>query len=85
MHNSKMTDKDYDGIEQIVMTWAAANPEPVYPTWAEWLIEMGVLERRRYKANTDDFGWRDVQATTPIAYKPIPADIAEKLGVKPKS
>lgn len=23
--------------EEIIMRWAAKNPEPVYPTWSEWL------------------------------------------------
>lgn len=50
-------------IERIVMDWAATNPEPVYPTWTEWL--------RTFSAKGVDL------------YEPIPADIAEKLGIKP--
>lgn len=32
-------------FERIVMEWAAAHPEPVYPSWCDWLMEqhMNVL------------------------------------------
>lgn len=60
-----------DSVEDTVMSWAEEHPEPVYPTWFEWLMEIGVVspERKYYH------DW---------LLKPIPADIAEKLGVKPK-
>lgn len=57
-------------IEQIVTAWAAEHPEPVYPTWYRWLIMMGAV------GSVEDL-FSDLQ-------RPIPADIAEKLGVKPK-
>ena len=50
-----------DAFEKIVMDWAEAHPEPVYPTWLEWLDNNNRLLRDR-----------------------IPADIAEKLGIRPK-
>ena len=28
--------------EQIVMQWAAEHPEPVYPTWWDWLAARGL-------------------------------------------
>ena len=31
-------------IEEHVMSWAAENPEPVYPTWREWLIKKGLID-----------------------------------------
>ena len=49
-----------------VMWWAKEHPEPVYPTWYEWLTSI-------YPA-----------AWALIADKPIPADIAKKLGIEPK-
>jgi len=49
-----------------VMTWAAEHPEPVYPSWYEYLTDM-------YPAT-----WNMIKD------KPIPADIAEKLGIEPK-
>lgn len=29
-------------VERIVMEWATENPEPVYPTWFEWLERQGL-------------------------------------------
>lgn len=54
-----------DSVEEIVMSWATKHPEPVYPTWEEWLTTLGV------------------QSFNELS-KPIPADIAEKLGIEPK-
>ncbi len=31
-------DTNYDIISNVVLKWAAEHPEPVYPTWREWLI-----------------------------------------------
>lgn len=45
--------------------------EPVYPTWIDVLILYGV---------TDETGYNYLDS----AYNPIPADIAEKLGIEPK-
>ena len=28
---------DFGNVEKVVKAWAAENPEPVYPTWGEWL------------------------------------------------
>lgn len=50
-----------------VMAWAAEHPEPVYPTWGEWL-------QRMY--NSMNYAG--------IFITPIPADIAQKLGIEPK-
>lgn len=71
-------------IERIVMKWAAEHPEhpePVYPTYGEWFVEHGDLVD----------GWQNAINATWIAntaidifMKPIPADIAEKLGIEPK-
>ena len=57
-------------VEQIVMEWAAEHPEPVYPTWYTWLIMMGAV------GSVEDL-FSDLQ-------RPIPADIAERLGIEPK-
>ena len=64
--------------ELAIMAWAAEHPEPVYPTWGDWLAEQGVVIKdkigeNKYKYNT----LRKVST-------PIPADLAAKLGVKPK-
>jgi hypothetical protein len=59
--------EDYAEIERKVMEWAKENPEPVYPSWGEWL--------QRLYNNTNYAG---------IFITPIPADIAQKLGIEPK-
>lgn len=32
--------------EKIITDWAAAHPEPVYPTWWEWLAANGVVPEK---------------------------------------
>lgn len=59
-------------VEDIVMTWAAEHPEPMYPTWGEWLMEIGILKGNKATGFSINY---DVH---------IPADIVEKLGLKPK-
>ena len=74
-------------VERIAMDWAAANPEPRYPTWEEW-----------QKANFPDAvngicpetfmseagsGCAEYSDCSECLRRPIPADIAEKLGIKP--
>ena len=66
-----LTDIPYADIELRIMAWAAEHPEPVYPTWIDIL--------KLYKV-TDETGYTYLQS----AYKPIPADIAQKLGIEPK-
>lgn len=34
------TDKDLENAEAVIMEWAKKNPEPVYPTWAEYLMHV---------------------------------------------
>lgn len=60
-------------IECVIMTWAAEHPEPVYGTWLEFIKRFETGER---KSDNDFIIW---MGTTPI-----PANIAEKLGLKPK-
>ena len=59
----------YGNIDETVEAWAAENPEPQYPTWLQWLTEQGVISAGGQ--------WNK-------AFDPIPADIAKKLGLKPK-
>ena len=64
----------YSDIELRIMSWAAEHPEPVYPTWRDLFEIMG--------ANIRCDG--TVQFQLLAADKPIPADIAQKLGIEPK-
>ena len=65
--------------ENVIMAWAADHPEPVYPTWAEWLMEHGLIyaHKSRYMKPGFEINQSRVE-------KPIPADIAEKLGIEAK-
>lgn len=64
-------------IERIVMDWAAAHPEPRYPRWVDVLYEMGVFGNEVHNGNVHTC------CLTDKAYAPIPADVADKLGIKP--
>lgn len=68
-----MDNKDWEMIEHAVMSWAAENPEPVYPTWREWLVEAGVIKEEH----------SDYDVGLLIRTKRISNDIVQKLGVKP--
>lgn len=80
---------NWQAIETEVMAWAAEHPEPQYPTWFEWLESVGVAGGlpggEPYFNGTE---WNPVYlehaAFTSKAFEPIPADIAEKLGIEPK-
>lgn len=64
-------------IERIVMDWAKEHPEPRYPNWIDWLYQMGVYRDEKRNGNVHTC------CLTENAYLSIPADIAEKLGIKP--
>ena len=78
---------DADKIEHIVMNWAANHPEAVYPTWREWqeanfpnadsIIRPCVFESENYFNCVNKVGCELCENER------IPADIAEKLGIKP--
>ena len=77
--------KQPDFFEEVVMEWAAENPEPVYPTWVDWLMSEGVIPTNYMAANSTDSGVRaGVFYVTSKAFEPIPADIAAKLRLKLK-
>ena len=66
----KIALEGYVEFDKLVMAWAAAHPEPVYPAWRDWL-------RSQYPM-------MEPYTMTGILELPIPADIAEKLGIKPE-
>lgn len=78
---------DTKEIQNIVFNWAAEHPEPVYPTWREWqnanfpnadsIIHPCVFESEEY------FNCVNKNSCECCENERIPADIAEKLGVKP--
>ena len=97
IHNSSGCAFDYyvsdgvslDEVERKIREWAAEHSEQVYPSWNEWyrqnftdaycdgkrMCPMIFGGGENCDSETDCDKCRDT---------PIPADIAEKLGIKPK-
>ena len=78
---------DDSAMESIIMQWAAEHPEPAYPTWSERQDSTFPYTDRDIR--TCEFGSKDrFKCDKKTCYEckaePIPADIAEKLGIKPK-
>jgi hypothetical protein len=74
-------------LEKVVMSWAVEHPEPVYPTWLEWMKSIGIIPYMMglVTAREEDGTFCDGHVNiTEKALKPIPADIAQKLGIEPK-
>jgi hypothetical protein len=78
---------DYKNVERIVMNWAAENPEPRYPSWREvWKQLFPDGQRtpcpgrcgKKYAPE-----WCGQEECGECKNRPIPADIAKKLGIKP--
>ena len=76
-----LTDSDIDRLEKSVMEWAKEFPEPVYPTWKEWLEEQCVVV---HFDSVDKHGIKVKWELTNKSNCHIPADIAQKLGIGPK-
>ena len=83
--------EDYNELERIIMDWAADHPEPVYPTWKEgWKQLFPEADIRRafcpevfgdkYRC---DWCYDDNDDCDECLERPMPAEIAEKLGIKP--
>ena len=62
-------------IEKHITAWAAEHPEPQFPSWGEYLTQIGAVNFVE-QAQT--------YVHTALFFKPIPADIAQKLGIEPK-
>ena len=82
------SEMDCKEVERRVMQWAAKHPEPVYPTWDEW--QDSVFPDAEIDITPCTFGSRDrlncflEKTCSTCKEQQIPADIAEKLGIKPK-
>ena len=74
-------DANWNRVEKVVTAWAAEHPVPVYPTWREWLLQMGLFEMRQIDPRYEG---RETSPNWDTLLKPIPADIAQKLGIEPK-
>lgn len=78
-------DKLFAEIECIIMEWAEKNPVQPYPTWIEYQQEVFPNYTRQIcpmvfgiKCTSNGTGCHECRNN------PIPAEIAEKLGIKPK-
>ena len=82
------TAETYKKAEEVIMTWAAEHPEPVYPTWIEWLKKFGIISfEPDFHSLLSAYPTRTNSVKVYIneeGGKPIPAEIAQKLGLKPK-
>lgn len=74
---SSYSDLEFKKFEDALMAWAAEHPEPIYPTWVEYLVEIGIIPHE-IRLET-----ADALMDTHLL-KPIPADIAQNLGLRPK-
>lgn len=77
----------FDEVECKIRAWAAEHPEPVYPTWSEWQNSM--FPDADEDMSPCEFGSCDrfnsaEKTCAECMVQQIPADIAEKLGIKPK-
>lgn len=78
--------EDYSDVERIIMAWAAEHPAQRYPTWSEWQNSMFPNRHRDVSPCEFDDARRfncALMKCDECVNEPIPADIAEKLGVKP--
>lgn len=85
---SPTTQGDYLKAERCITGWAAAHPEPTYPSWFEfqeatfpthtrWICPMMFGVECPSKSATT------TRMCTACRNRPIPAEIAKKLGIKP--
>lgn len=73
---------DYEAgeLESVVMRWSKEHPAIEYPAWWEWLENMGIVS----KAKSEYSEIFDTVCVGTRMFYPIPADIAQKLGIEPK-
>lgn len=65
---------DWQRYADAIAAWAAEHPEPVYPTWEQFIAEMYLRSGRTKYHNITE--WEINER--------ISADIAQKLGIEPK-
>ena len=69
---------DWQRYADAIMAWAAEHTGPVYPSWHDYLHSIGVLYNKHTAGgDVTEIHWGNMMT-------PIPADIAQKLGIEPK-
>lgn len=88
--NIDLDGEDYNELERIILDWAAEHPEPVYPSWEEGWRQLFPDTDIRHTLCPKVFGDKykcdwclDVNDCDVRLKRPMPAEVAEKLGVKP--
>jgi len=91
--------KHYEKLEPLILKWAEEHPEPRYPTWVEWwdanfsgngtrmFTPCSFISPARIGCDPFCDGcmiepYKGIDCPD-CWHIPIPADIAEKLGIKP--
>lgn len=78
---------DFARYEADIMKWAAENPENRYPTWREWQKEnFPDTDSPMYPCSfigTANANCAVQNSCAKCSNQPIPADIAQKLGIQP--
>lgn len=82
----KLYNTNYDEVERRIRAWAQEHPEPVYPTWRKWYdatFPEAVYRRICPATFGDEYTDCGKDACGLCVERTIPAEIAEKLGIKP--
>lgn len=79
----------FDEVELKIHAWTKRLPEPVYPSWNEWYRENfpdAYYDGKRIcpRIFGDGESCDSEHDCDKCRYRPIPANIAEKFGIKPK-
>lgn len=74
-----------DGVtESIVIVWAAKHPEPTYPSWEDgWKQEFPNAIAAPCPKFFYDYTCKQAGDCKKCKLSPMPAEIAEKLGIRP--
>lgn len=79
-HNPTCGELEHASLEEInnaettIMKWSIEHQEPVYPSFAKYLEQFGIIIRCDGTLEADFFK----------AHEPMDAGIAQKLGIEPK-
>jgi hypothetical protein len=83
--------KDWEDFASKIEDWAEKHKEPVYPTWREYLMKMGLIDEQHiqfpeYSPNGVCYKIeKNAAILNEKANKPISAEIAAALGLEPKA
>lgn len=82
----ELSEKDFREAETVMLNWSKKHPI-FFPTWIEWFKSMGIipyLDGRVVERDDDDNYLNGHVNVNEIIFKPIPKDVADKFGIKPR-